>query len=130
MAQIEREPADPKTEFWVGIIGPISSAVIGAICLGLARLTGWSGGTPDTPLGSMFMWLGFINLMLAAFNLIPGFPLDGGRILRAIIWWITKNGERATLLAARTGQAFGFLFITFGILRYFTGAGFGGLWTG
>lgn len=129
MAQIEREPEDPKTEFWVGIIGPISSALIGLFSLGLARIAGWHGGTPETPLRSMFVWLGYINIMLAVFNMIPGFPLDGGRILRAIIWWTTGNGQRATQLAARIGQGVGVLFIAFGILRFFTGAGFGGLWT-
>jgi Zn-dependent protease/predicted transcriptional regulator len=130
VAQIEREPEDPKTEFWVGIVGPFSSAVIGLICFGIAWAAGWrSGAAPATPIEAMFYWLGSINLMLAAFNMIPGFPLDGGRILRAIIWWSTGNGQRSTLLAARTGQAVALLFIAFGIFRFFGGAGIGGLWT-
>jgi Zn-dependent protease/CBS domain-containing protein len=129
LAQIEKEPEDPRTEFWVGIIGPISSALIGLLSLGLAWVGGWRvGATPETPLSAMFVWLGYINLMLAAFNMIPGFPLDGGRILRAILWWSTGNGERATQLAARTGQAVALLFIALGIFRFFGGAGFGGLW--
>jgi len=129
VAQIEKEPEDPKTEFWVGIVGPFSSAVIGVVCFGIAAAAGWRmGATPDTPIEAMFFWLGSINLMLAAFNLIPGFPLDGGRVLRAILWGWTKNGERSTLLAARTGQAVALLFIAFGIFRFFNGAGFGGLW--
>lgn len=129
VAQIEKEPEDPKTEFWVGIIGPISSAVIGAICLGIARGLGWTiGATPETPILSMLVWLGYINLMLAAFNLIPGFPLDGGRILRAIIWWRIGNAERSTQLAARLGQLVALGFIALGIFRFFTGAGIGGLW--
>jgi Zn-dependent protease/predicted transcriptional regulator len=129
VAQIEREPEDPKTEFWVGIVGPFSSAVIGVFCFLIAAAAGWRmGASPDTPIQAMFFWLGSINLMLAAFNLIPGFPLDGGRILRSIIWGITKNGERSTMLAARTGQTVALLFIALGIFRFFTGAGFGGLW--
>ena len=99
LAQIEKEPEDPRTEFWVGIIGPVSSALIGLLSLGLAWAGGWRlGATPGTPLSAMLVWLGYINLMLAAFNMIPGFPLDGGRILRAIIWWSTGSGERATQL--------------------------------
>ena len=129
VAQIEREPSDARTEFWVGIVGPFSSAVIGVICFLIARAAGWSmGSTLHTPVEAMFYWLGYINLMLAAFNMIPGFPLDGGRILRSIIWWFTGNGDRATLLAARTGQGVALLFIAFGIFRFFGGAGIGGLW--
>ncbi len=129
VAQIEKEPADPKTEFWVGIVGPFSSAVIGLVCFGVAWTAGWrAGSNPAAPLGAMFFWLGSINLMLAAFNMIPGFPLDGGRVLRAIISWSTGNAERSTLLAARTGQVVALLFIALGIFRFFGGAGIGGLW--
>ena len=129
VAQIEKEPDDPRTEFWVGIVGPISSAVIGGICLGIASIIGWQfGATPESPLMSMLVWLGYINLMLAAFNMIPGFPLDGGRILRALIWWKNRDAVRSTQLAARVGQFVALLFICLGIFRFFSGAGFGGLW--
>ncbi|MBZ5607776.1 MAG: site-2 protease family protein [Acidobacteriia bacterium] len=129
VAQIEKEPADAKTEFWVGIVGPLSSAAIGLVCLLIAWAAGWRGApAPDTPIAAMFLWLGYINFMLAAFNMIPGFPLDGGRILRSIIWWRTGSGERSTKLAARIGQTVALLFIAFGIFRFFGGAGFGGLW--
>jgi Zn-dependent protease/predicted transcriptional regulator len=129
VAQIEKEPEDPKTEFLVGIVGPFTSAVIGLISLGLAWAAGWHfGEAPVTPLLAMLVWLGYINLTLAAFNMIPGFPLDGGRILRAIIWGSTRNATRATQLAARTGQLVALGFIALGIFRFFAGAGFGGLW--
>jgi Zn-dependent protease/CBS domain-containing protein len=129
VAQIEKESADPKTEFWMGIVGPITSAVIGVVCLALAWALGWSAGaTPGTPLLAMAVWLGYINITLAAFNMIPGFPLDGGRVLRAIIWWNTKDPSRATRIAARVGQLIAFGFIMSGFFRFFTGAGLGGLW--
>jgi CBS domain-containing protein len=72
--------------------------------------------------------LGYINVALAVFNMIPGFPLDGGRVLRSIVWAITKNADRSTRIAARVGQVVAFLFIVDGILQFFSGAGFGGLW--
>jgi CBS domain-containing protein len=76
----------------------------------------------------MLVWLGYINLSLAAFNMIPGYPLDGGRILRSILWMTSRDSVRATQLAANVGKGIALLFIAFGIFRYFGGAGFGGLW--
>lgn len=129
MAQIEREAADPKTEFWMGIAGPIMSVIVGLACLALGYAAGWTPSTnPHTPITAVLVWLGYINLILAAFNMIPGFPLDGGRVLRAIIWWINKNELRSTRIAARVGQIVAALFIAYGIWRFFSGAGLGGLW--
>jgi Zn-dependent protease/predicted transcriptional regulator len=129
VAQIEREAGEPSTEFFMGLAGPVMSAVIGFICLTLAWALGWSPlDVPDTPLLAMLMWLGFINISLAIFNLIPGFPLDGGRILRGIIWWMTGDGIRATRIATRVGQVVAFGFIFLGVVRFFMGAGFDGLW--
>jgi predicted transcriptional regulator len=76
----------------------------------------------------VLFWLGYINLSLAVFNMIPGYPLDGGRVLRSIIWWKTGSVDRSTRIAARAGQAVGFAFIALGIIRFFAGAGIGGLW--
>src|SRR5580698_4008180 len=129
LAQIEKEPEDAKTEFLVGIVGPLSSAIIGLISLAGAWALGWRmGSAPETPLHAMFVWLGYINLTLAAFNMIPGYPLDGGRILRSILWLASGNPVRATQQAATVGKAIALLFIAFGIFRFFGGAGFGGLW--
>jgi Zn-dependent protease/predicted transcriptional regulator len=129
VAQIEKEPEDAKTEFLVGIVGPFSSAVIGLISLAVAWALGWRmGSAPETPLHAMFVWLGYINLSLAAFNMIPGYPLDGGRILRSILWLTSGNVQVATRRAATVGKAIALLFIAFGIFRFFGGAGFGGLW--
>ena len=124
VSQIEKNPASARTEFWMAFVGPLTSAVIGGLCLALRVFA----GPPDKPLHAMLSWLGYINLALAGFNLIPGYPLDGGRILRAIIWWRTKDKEGSTRKAARVGQAVGGIFIVFGILQLFGGAGFGGIW--
>lgn len=114
VAQIEKEATDPNTEFWMAIVGPITSAVIGIILLALARVSGWvATAALQSPGIALLVWLGYINLALAAFNMIPGFPLDGGRVLRAILWWIMRDTERATRAAARVGQIIAVLFIAF-----------------
>jgi Zn-dependent protease/predicted transcriptional regulator len=129
VAQMERDAADAKTEFWMGIIGPITSFVIGVVCLVLAFVLGWAPpAVPQTPVAAMLMWLGVINVGLALFNMVPGFPLDGGRVLRGLIWWITGNARRATTIAARVGQVIAFLMILYGVMQFFRGAGFNGLW--
>jgi Zn-dependent protease len=134
VAQIEKEAADAKTEFWMGIAGPITSALIGFVLLGIASALGWTpeAGTlipaAETPLLAMLVWLGYINISLAVFNMIPGVPLDGGRVLRAILWWITGDEARSTRNAARVGQLVAYFFIALGIFRFFGGAGLGGLW--
>ncbi|HXE91523.1 MAG TPA: site-2 protease family protein [Terriglobales bacterium] len=129
VARIDKDATDAKTEFWVGIAGPITSILIGVLCLGLGGLLGWTpGGSLASPPVAVLVWLGYINLALAAFNLIPGFPLDGGRVLRAILWWSMDDADRATRSAARTGQAVALAFILLGLLRFFSGEGFGGLW--
>ena len=129
VAQIEKEAADAKTEFWMGIIGPITSFVIGVICLAITLALGWTPPQfPRSPLPAVLLWLGLINIGLAIFNMIPGFPLDGGRVLRGIIWWVTGDAKRATTIAARVGQVIAFLLILYGLLQFFRGAGFNGLW--
>src|SRR6266480_788404 len=128
VAQIEKEASDAKTEFWMGIAGPITSAVIGIICLGIAAGVGWTpSGSHQSPLAAMLGWLGVINILLAVFNMIPGFPLDGGRVLRAVIWWITASAARATRVATAIGQLVAFAFIIIGLFRFFNGAGFAGV---
>ena len=129
VAQIEKEASDARTEFWMGIAGPITSALIGLICLGIAAGIGWNPSNHhQSPWAAMLGWLGVINLALAVFNMVPGFPLDGGRVLRASIWWITGDASRATRIATGVGQVIAFGFIIVGLFRFFNGAGFGGLW--
>jgi Zn-dependent protease/predicted transcriptional regulator len=129
VAQIEKEASDAKTEFWIAIVGPITSGILGLLLLWIARAIGWNPSTnPFTPVLAVLVWLGYINIALGMFNMIPGFPLDGGRVLRAAVWWTTGNAERATRTAVRIGQLVGIAMILYGIFRFFTGAGFGGLW--
>jgi Zn-dependent protease/CBS domain-containing protein len=129
VAQIEKEASDAKTEFWMGIAGPITSLIIGVVCLGIAGAIGWTPTSDHhSPLAAMLGWLGVINSALAVFNMVPGFPLDGGRVLRAIIWWITGSASRATRVSTNIGQLVAFAFIVFGLFRFFGGAGFAGLW--
>ncbi len=129
VAQIEKEAADGWTEFWMGIVGPITSALIGFLCLAIAYLLGWVPmSEADTPPVAMLVWLGYINIALAIFNMVPGFPMDGGRVLRGIIWMVTGNAAKATRIASVTGQVLAVGFIMFGLLIFFSGAGMGGLW--
>ena len=123
---IEKESPSAKIEFLVAIVGPICSLVIGGLMLGGIWL---SGVSPEaTPLASIFYWLGWINISLGLFNLLPGFPLDGGRVLRSIVWGFTHNMDRSTRIAARVGQGVALLFILFGIYQFFHGRNTGGLW--
>ncbi len=135
VSQIEKNPQSAKVEFWMAFVGPLTSAVIGAVCLTLARVFGNSPLQPvmtqpgmAQPGMAMLLWLGYINLSLAVFNLLPGYPLDGGRVLRALIWWKTGDADRSTQLAARAGQVVAFAFIAVGLFQFFNGAGIGGLW--
>jgi len=123
---IEKDSPDAKTEFLVAVVGPISSVVIGGIMLGIVHLM---GSNPEaTPGSAILYYIGGINILLGVFNMVPGFPLDGGRVLRSIIWGVTRNMERATRMASRVGQFVAILFILAGIYQFFRGAGFNGLW--
>ncbi len=129
VAQIEKEASDARTEFWIAIAGPLTSLGLGGLLLGIASAAGWSfRATPATPWVAVLVWLGYINVALAVFNLLPGFPMDGGRVLRSIVWKITGSMDRATAVAARVGQAFAILLIAYGIFEVFAGDSVGGLW--
>jgi Zn-dependent protease/CBS domain-containing protein len=129
VSQIETEASDASSEFWIAIVGPLTSLVIGLALLAILHNWGWTPGRePVTPIAAVLLWLGYINVLLAIFNMIPGFPLDGGRVLRAAVWWITKKPEKSTRIAARVGEVVAILFIIYGLFRFFMGANFGGLW--
>jgi len=124
VSQLEKEPETATVEFWMAFVGPLTSAAIGLICFLVKLAVGATSG----PLTAMLSWLSYINLALAGFNMIPGYPLDGGRMLRAILWWKTGDMDRATRMASKAGQSVGLLFIVFGIYQFFNGAGVCGLW--
>jgi len=126
VAQISREPDKPSQEFFIAIAGPIVSAVLGVLFFGVKLL---SEGSFEG-LVSLGAWLARINIAVALFNLIPGFPLDGGRILRSIAWRISGSFEKATVIAAGCGQFFAYVFIFFGIWIALSGNFFNGLWIG
>jgi CBS domain-containing protein len=120
------EPAAPRTEFLMAVAGPIASIVLGvafyALHLAAASL-GWA-----TWLEGVLLYLGVINLVLAAFNLVPAFPLDGGRMLRAVLWGWKGNLRWATRIAARIGAGFGIFLVVLGVFNVITGNFIGGMW--
>ncbi len=129
VSQIESEARDAKSEFSIAIVGPLTSLAIGFICLGIERLMfPGAGAEPAAPVAALLLWLGRINVLLAIFNMIPGYPLDGGRVLRSIMWWISHSQHRATKWASYTGQAVALLFILYGLFGFFTGRSYQGLW--
>ncbi len=126
IAHIAREAARPSAEFKMAAAGPACSLVLGGL-FGLLWL--FSRGVIE-PIAAMAFWLARINVILAAFNLIPGFPLDGGRVFRSLLWHFTGDYKRSTLVAVRVGQGVGYLFILGGILIVFLlpHQWFSGLW--
>jgi len=124
VAQMSEEPRRPKDEFRMAIAGPLTSLVIGAIFWAVYSLVdvGWEFVI------AVSYWLGLINVFLAAFNLIPGFPLDGGRVLRSILWWRSQNLRAATRIASNIGRGVGFLFIFAGVFMILQGLWLNGLW--
>jgi Zn-dependent protease len=109
VSQIQDDSTNAKTELWISIAGPIASLMIGLVCLNIASELGWHRSTePHTALAGILVWLGYINISLALFNMIPAFPLDGGRVLRSILWAVIKDDNRATWIAARVGQIVAF----------------------
>ncbi len=125
VARISDEPKSPGSEFWMALAGPATSVVIGAIFGALYLAT----GRARTPIGALAAWLSYINVFVAALNLIPGFPLDGGRIFRSIVWKITGNLRKATRIASGVGRVIAYLFILCGFLVALIGGNwFGGIW--
>jgi Zn-dependent protease/CBS domain-containing protein len=124
-AKLKDEPRDAASEFLIAAAGPALSVALGAgiLLMGVAL-----AAVAPPAIRAGLWWLGVINLALAVFNLVPGFPLDGGRILRAILWWRTRDLERATVGAARTGQVIAALLIGVGGLLVLTTGNWSWLW--
>jgi len=123
VSNIEQEPQTPGIEFSMAFVGPLVSLLIGVVCYGLWLLV---RGTHSL-IVPILSYLALMNIILGIFNLIPGFPLDGGRVLRSIIWKATGNFQTATNITTFVGQAFAYLIILWGILLFFAGNAFNGL---
>lgn len=132
VSNLEREPASPATEFLVAVVGPLTSLALGVVFTLLGAALGEPGSAADLaagrvgaalsglgPVATLLLWLGPINLVLGVFNLVPGFPLDGGRVLRSILWALTNNLRRATRWATSVSQAIAWLFIIAGVAMVF-----------
>jgi Zn-dependent protease len=123
VSQIGAEPPSATAEFWIAIAGPVVSLALALVFGALQSV--FSGIAPVLALAK---YLAYINGALALFNLIPGFPLDGGRVFRAVVWGATHSLRRATLIAATVGRIIAFLFILFGVWQMFSGQFGNGLW--
>ena len=124
VASMEDEPQRPLREFVIAAVGPLTSfALAGLFAAAAAALEGVSGEAT-----AVLIYLATINALLGLFNLIPGFPLDGGRVLRSIIWWITGSIRRATRIAAGTGRLVAYALISLGVIQIFGGNVLGGIW--
>ena len=126
VSNIEKEPGSPGIEFQIAVVGPLTSLLIGVLAFVLFFLL----GQYSPALGAILWYLGLANILLGIFNLIPGFPLDGGRVLRSIVWKIDGNLRRATRIVTVVGQIIAYLFILVGIWLFFVGYFIDGLWLG
>jgi Zn-dependent protease/CBS domain-containing protein len=125
VSQIETEPPSARVEFLMALVGPLVSFALAGVFAGLGVAF-----ASVAPVLALAKYLAYINGALGLFNLIPGFPLDGGRVFRALLWGLTKNLRRATVIAGNVGRFIGFLFILFGVYQVFTGNFVNGLWIG
>ncbi len=132
LASLDRDPDTPGVEFRVAVAGPVVTALVAAGCLGAAFA--WDAGQArdalnfvarpgDNPWLESLAWLGLVNAVLLAFNLVPAYPLDGGRIARATVWKLTGDQRKGTLFAGYLGRGFGWLLVAYGLLLTFTGDG-------
>ena len=137
IAVLDRDPPKPGVEFRIAAAGPAVTFVLALAALGagsaIAGGSFWEVSSFDEsanvdPAVAVLAWLGNVNAAILIFNLLPAFPLDGGRLVRAITWKLTGNRERATVFAARLGQLFAFAFIALGVVLVFAGAALSGIW--
>lgn len=126
VAQLEKEPPSPSSEFLMAAVGPLSSfllAVIFSAIEDFAIASNW-----PTPVVGVLFYLAFVNTILAIFNLVPAFPLDGGRMFRAALWAWKKDLRKATKISSQIGRGFGLVLIILGVLTFIQGNFIGGMW--
>jgi len=126
VAEMNDEPQSPKAEFLMAVVGPLASILIALLSYQiyiLGKKFGW-----PVPVNGIFMYLGIINMVLAIFNLLPGFPLDGGRMLRSALWYWKQNLRWATRVSSQIGAAFGLGLIMLGVVSFIFGNLIGGIW--
>jgi Zn-dependent protease/CBS domain-containing protein len=125
VSRLSQEPKDPRNEFIIAIVGPLSSFLLAGVFLVAQKMV----SVAQLPLiAEIFGYLTWINVALGVFNLIPGFPLDGGRVLRAVMWWRTGSLARATKWASDIGKGFAVALMVLGGFQIFAGMLIGGLW--
>ena len=122
VSQLQGEPASARAEALIAGVGPLTSFVVAGIAFGLATVIS------NPILADLFSWLTFVNLALGLFNLVPAFPLDGGRLLSSILWWRSGSRRRGVHNAVRVGRVFAYLMIAAGVLELFTGQIANGIW--
>jgi Zn-dependent protease/CBS domain-containing protein len=126
VAEMEREPPSPKSEFLMAIAGPLASFLLAFI---FSRLEAMAvAGAWSTPVIGVFDTLAYINMVVAVFNLVPAFPLDGGRMLRAVLWHWKKRLRVATHISSRLGKGFGLVLMLLGVFAFAQGNFIGGMW--
>ncbi len=125
VAEMSEEPPNAKTEFMMAVVGPLSSIGIAVVFYVLYKIT---MGTLITPVNGVIRYLAIINGAIGVFNLLPAFPLDGGRILRSIIWSVKKDIRLATRISSKIGSGFAYGFMFLGILNILHGNFIGGMW--
>ena len=126
VAEMGDEPPTARAEFMMAIVGPLSSMAIGAVfylIYHFGKSAGW-----DTPINGVIYYIAYINIILAVFNLLPAFPLDGGRVLRSILWGVKDNLRWATRVSSAIGAAFGIGLIVLGVFQFISGNVIGGVW--
>jgi Zn-dependent protease len=123
VSELGREPDSPGLEFWMAVAGPLTSFALAGLALAAA---GPADARPAV--AAILRYLGLVNVVVGVFNLVPGFPLDGGRVLRAALWRVWGDLQRATRVASRAGSIVGAVLMGIGVLRAFTGEFLGGLW--
>jgi Zn-dependent protease len=127
VSQLKGDANSANDERSIAIVGPLTSALLAAGFFVLSRITG--AGHPASLSAAVFGWLGWLNGALAVFNMVPAFPLDGGRVLRAVVWHRTNDKRRGTQVAASIGRAFGIAFMAVGAVAFVVGGGsFNGAW--